>query len=225
MAFFKESKDSISLKDNAADIDDFTSIDDPFFKAEEDFDSTIIENYPSSASALAPSSAKEPAPPVYGSKVIPLTTIPASTTIRGILEAEGNVQIDGALEGDIICKASLTITGSVSGSITTATLTADGAAIMGNIKSNGSVQLIKGTQVIGDITATDASISGQVKGNMMIQNNVYLENDALIIGDIVASQIEIKSGAYISGSYQVGGTSPSEDKLFDKVSHLKSIEK
>jgi len=75
-------------------------------------------------------------------------------TVRGDLEARGNVRLDGSLEGRVSAAEMLTI--GTSGTVT-ADLEANEVIVMGtvegSIKATSRIELRKGARVLGDIFA------------------------------------------------------------------------
>ncbi len=183
----------------------------------------------------APESELQKAEAEFQSEIIPgpgdknphapvsLTNIASTTVLRGTLEAKDNVRLDGALYGDVRCEARLTVTGAVNGSIVAGSVIIDGATVVGDITCAASAAILDGAQIVGDIAAGEISVSGRVKGSITVQNSIYLESDALIIGDIAGAVIEIKPGAYVSGSVTVGSKNIAEEKFFDRVAQIKAI--
>ena len=215
MAFFKETK-----KDSDSPSGDLNLIEDHFSKAEHNFSSETIYDYETSSVEV---SVKSEALSAEIQKV-PVTAILSSAAIRGTLEADGDVQIEGTLEGDAICKANLTVTGAVNGSVNANTLIVDGATIHGDVNCLSSVHLLNNAHIVGNITAADASVSGKITGNLSVQNNIYLDSTASVTGDITAVEIEVKPGAAIIGTCHIGSNAVLEEQSKDMISAAVSSE-
>ena len=112
------------------------------------------------------------------------------TKIKGEINAEGNIRIDGEIEGDIICKAKLVIgeEAKIIGNID-----AQNAEIIGDVKGNITVKellvLKQGANVKGDLFSDKITIeSGAVfngSSNMGInshKSNEKNKKEELIVG-------------------------------------------
>jgi cytoskeletal protein CcmA (bactofilin family) len=116
--------------------------------------------------------------------------IAAGTTLKGDITSNGDIRIDGTLQGNIHCTAKVVIgaNGTVEGDIA-----GQQADIMGKV--NGLLQLKGGSQVNGNLYATklqiepSASFNGQchMNGNGSVQasghsNGVHKTEKPLTIG-------------------------------------------
>lgn len=82
------------------------------------------------------------------------STIIPNCHITGTFKSEGNIRLEGTVEGKIICKGKVVIgeSGKVLGDIECLDADVSGT-IMGNILANGVVSLNKGSAMHGDVTA------------------------------------------------------------------------
>lgn len=76
--------------------------------------------------------------------------------------------------------------------------------ILGNIRSRQKIALGNGSQVDGNINATNADIEGHVKGKIDIQEVLVLKATSVITGDITTSKLVIEPGATFNGSCKMG---------------------
>jgi len=70
----------------------------------------------------------------------------------------------------------------------------------GNIVSEGKVILGPSSSLIGNITCTNAEISGTVKGNILAPEQLSLKSQSRIDGSIITSTLIIESGAVLNGT-------------------------
>lgn len=70
----------------------------------------------------------------------------------------------------------------------------------GNIVSEGKVILGPNSSIIGNITCSNAEISGKVKGNVSAPEQLSLKSTSRIDGSITTSTLIIESGAVLNGT-------------------------
>ena len=71
--------------------------------------------------------------------------------------------------------------------------------VFGNIQSSGAVQTANGSEVSGNISARDASISGKVDGDLDVEKKVTLGDTSYLSGNLKASILTIEEGAKFDG--------------------------
>ncbi len=123
----------------------------------------------------------------------------AGMSIKGDLTSEGNLDVMGTITGNIEIKGKLQITGVIEGNSKAEEVFADGAKIVGEINSSGSVKIGESSVVKGNIIAKSAVLAGAVKGDIDIQGPVILDTTAIIMGNIKSKSIQINNGAVIEG--------------------------
>jgi cytoskeletal protein CcmA (bactofilin family) len=70
----------------------------------------------------------------------------------------------------------------------------------GNIVSEGKVILGPSSSIIGNITCSNAEISGKVKGNVSAPEQLSLKSTSRIDGSITTSTLIIEAGAVLNGT-------------------------
>lgn len=112
--------------------------------------------------------------------------ISKETKIKGDIHAEGNIRIEGAVEGSVKSKNKIVI--------------GDSAFIKGNLSS------------------TEAEISGKVDGQVICSDVLYLKKTALITGDIITNKLVVENGATFNGRCQMGAeaSKPSKSPKVDE---------
>lgn len=123
----------------------------------------------------------------------------AGMSIKGNITSEGNLDVMGNVTGNIEIKGKLEITGVIEGNSKAEEVFADGAKIIGEINSNGSVKIGQSSIVKGNISAKSAVLAGAVKGDIDVQGPVILDSTAIIMGNIKSKSIQINNGAVIEG--------------------------
>ncbi|RDU22368.1 bactofilin family protein [Anaerosacchariphilus polymeriproducens] len=128
-----------------------------------------------------------------------VTMITAGTRISGDLESQGSIEIQGAVNGNVVCEGKLVVTGMIRGNSRASEFFADSAKIEGEIDSNGTVKVGLGSVIVGNITANSAVIAGAVKGDIDVQGPVVIDTSAVIMGNIKSRSVQINNGAVIEG--------------------------
>ena len=137
-------------------------------------------------------------------------------SVIGDLNSKGSIDLFGLVEGNVICKGKLTVSGSIIGDSKAAEVFANNAQIEGNIEAFGSVKIGQGSVIVGNITATSAVIAGAVKGDIDIQGPVIVDASAVIVGDIKSKSVQINNGATIEGRCSQCYADVNANSIFDK---------
>ncbi len=140
-----------------------------------------------------------------------LTVIGVGTSIKGGIEAEGSVEIDGIVDGDVKAGGELIVNGTVIGNVEGLILSLNGGKIKGNAKAYNGIYISNDSVLIGDIESNEAEIGGAVKGKIDVNGPVVLKTGAKVLGDIDCKCVQINNGAVIEGkcSQKYADISPS----------------
>jgi len=137
-------------------------------------------------------------------------------SVIGDLNSKGSIDLFGFVEGNVICKGKLTVSGSIVGDSKAAEVFANNAQIEGNIEAYGSIKIGQGSVIVGNIAATSAVIAGAVKGDIDIQGPVIIDASAVIVGDIKSKSVQINNGATIEGRCSQCYADINANAIFDK---------
>ena len=137
-------------------------------------------------------------------------------SVIGDLNSKGSIDLFGFVEGNVICKGKLTVSGSIVGDSKAAEVFANNAQIEGNIEAYGSIKIGQGSVIVGNIAATSAVIAGAVKGDIDIQGPVIVDASAVIVGDIKSKSVQINNGATIEGRCSQCYADINANAIFDK---------
>lgn len=107
-------------------------------------------------------------------KNVPDASIPFDTTFTGDIETKAGVRIDGSVKGNVTAAGNITIgsDGSVEGVVTGKDVNIAGT-IIGNLNSFGTVQMLAGAKLTGDLQAASIAIEqgAYFKGKCTITEN------------------------------------------------------
>ena len=127
------------------------------------------------------------------------TYITKGTKIKGDIETDGSIDVIGSVEGDIVCKGKIVISGLVTGCVSAGEVYSNAAKINGDIESSGSVKVGVGSVIVGRIVAESAVIAGAVNGDLDVKGPVIVDSTAIIMGNIKSRSVQINNGAVIEG--------------------------
>lgn len=125
--------------------------------------------------------------------------IPMGMTVTGDIVSNGSLDIMGTVKGNVTVAGKLNITGNVEGDSKAEEVFADGARIIGEITSNGTIKVGQSSVIKGNLSAQSAVLAGAVKGDIDVKGPVILDSTAIIMGNIKSKSIQINNGAAIEG--------------------------
>lgn len=125
--------------------------------------------------------------------------ITTGTSLKGNINSNGSIDLQGEIEGDIQCNGKLVVTGTIKGNSNSAEFFADAAKIEGEVVSTGTVKIGLGSVVIGNVKATSAVIAGAIKGDIDVKGPVVVDTSAVVMGNIKSRSVQINNGAVIEG--------------------------
>ncbi len=125
--------------------------------------------------------------------------IPNGMTITGDIVTNGSLDIMGTVKGNVTVAGKLNITGNIEGDSKAEEIFADGARIIGEVVSNGSIKVGQSSVIKGNMSATSAVLAGAVKGDIDVKGPVVLDSTSIIMGNIKSKSIQINNGAAIEG--------------------------
>lgn len=99
---------------------------------------------------------------------VALNMIGTGTIIKGDLSSEGDLRVDGKIEGNTVSKSKIAL---------------------------GPIG-----EIIGNVSARSADVSGKIDGDVEIAETLFLRATAKINGNIKTSKLVIESGASFNGS-------------------------
>lgn len=137
------------------------------------------------------------------------TIITTGTSLKGDLSCQSDLDIQGAIVGNVKSEGLIRITGKVEGDITCENLELDNADIKGQIKVNKHLVMRGETMVVGNLHGEQMEINGKVKGNINVNTTLHLQAKASVLGDIHASTIQIDAGAVVFGHLNITSSSES----------------
>ena len=124
------------------------------------------------------------AAPIAGSARKDTSVLTSDLTIIGRIEARGNVELNGALEGDLVTQGDVRIFGKVTGNVSGQNVTLLSGTVHGNIAAAERVQVDAQSAVVGDISAGDLTACGRLEGDLKLKNSVTFEGTALLLGNV-----------------------------------------
>lgn len=141
------------------------------------------------------------------------TVVSENTSLTGEINSENNVKMLGTMKGNITTSGDVKICGKMIGDIKGANVELISCSVQGNITATASVKMTGNSVLIGDIQAENLTINGRMKGNATLRNLFKGEQNALVIGNVIAAVSSVEKGAKIQGSIQIGGENMPDVKI------------
>ena len=149
---------------------------------------------------IFPQNTERPAPiNTYAEGVDETGVIPNGMTVVGDITTNGSLDIMGTVKGNVTVAGKLNVTGNIEGDSKAEEIFADGARIIGEVVSNGTIKVGQSSVIKGNMSASSAVIAGAVKGDIDVKGPVVLDSTAIIMGNIKSKSIQINNGAAIEG--------------------------
>ncbi len=76
--------------------------------------------------------------------------------------------------------------------------------LIGNLITTGKFVLGANGVIEGNVTSTNADVSGEIKGSVNINEMLLLKNTSKISGDIITGKLAIEPGAVFTGTCNMG---------------------
>ena len=131
------------------------------------------------------------------------TVITAGTSIKGDLNSQGDLDIQGSIFGNVTTDGLVRITGKVEGDVSCDNLELDSAEIRGQVVVKKQLLMRGESVVVGDMSGEQVEINGKVKGNITVSQSLHLHPQAYVLGDMNTSSIQIESGAVVFGRLNI----------------------
>ena len=133
--------------------------------------------------------------------------------IEGTVRTSSPVRLMGRIKGDLLAESRVVVSGSVEGDVSGCEILLAGASIHGDIKTAGSIQMDRETEVTGDLSAQRIEMSGSVEGNLQVEKTLLMGGTASVQGDISAGAVSIAEGAALKGRLEVRGLAGEPEPL------------
>ena len=128
------------------------------------------------------------------------TIISAQTVIRGNIMADNDVEISGEVIGDVSADGLVKVLGGkITGNIKALKILIKNSRIQGYLDSEGFIDIIDDSEIIGDITGGDIVVDSKCEGNIVARERLKLLQNANIHGDLQTKIIKIDEGAIVEG--------------------------
>jgi len=133
-----------------------------------------------------------------------VTYLATNSVMEGKLQTDGDVEVAGNFNGDIIAKGNVILHSNMQGNVTACSLQLLGCSLTGNVVVEGQVNMDNSASVTGNVTAGELICSGKIKGDLGIKGNVALNESSVVEGNIVTGTMTMSKGATITGSVKMG---------------------
>ena len=150
-----------------------------------------------------------------------VSVLTESMIINGNIATEGALEVRGRIVGNVEALGKLNITGEIQGNSQAAEIYAEGARIIGELRSHGSIKVGQNAVVLGNVYANSAVIAGAVRGDLDIRGPVILDSSAIVMGDIKSKSVQINNGAVIEGMCSQCYAEVNPTSFFEELKKMK----
>lgn len=123
-------------------------------------------------------------------------------TVTGSITSKTSIFIYGTVNGDVTCESDITVDGVIEGNVKAGSVQVLNGKIKGDVEASGSLSIMNGAVIKGNITAGSLSCDGKVDGNSTVSGMAAIKENADIVGDIACEHVSISEGASFKGSIQ-----------------------
>lgn len=128
------------------------------------------------------------------------TTIYNDVIIDGNIICHGKLNILGQVNGNVTCDYDLNVEGTINGNIKAGSVTLTKANVTGDIISGSDLNITNESVVLGDVNAKDTVVDGKITGKISCEENLAIQKNANIKGDIDSPSISMLQGAIVDGA-------------------------
>ncbi len=139
--------------------------------------------------------------------------VTSSMVIHGKVKAQCDVLIEGVVYGDVVAEGNVGNKNLIVGDIKATNVALDGARVKGNINVEGRAKIGENSTIVGNVNAETITVSSKIKGDLKASDIVVLEQDAIVVGNIVATNFLSSSGANIKGSITTAASMNIDDDI------------
>ena len=127
------------------------------------------------------------------------TRISKSMVIKGDVNANDDVYVQGEIIGDITTTANIHGSNMILGNVSAQNMYTDTMRIKGNVTIEQDLIIGEKSVVVGDIVSGNLILSGKVKGNCDARETVRLTKGAYLLGDVCTDDFTTEQGAKLQG--------------------------
>lgn len=139
-----------------------------------------------------------------------------TTIITGNIESDEDIIIHGSVHGNIMSNANINVFGEIQGDIQGMDASFKGALISGNVTCH-RVEVLNGSTIIGDISATEFINGGKLKGDVNVVGVTKMTSTSALLGNLVTSELEVERGCVIQGNLKMNREVYIEDLADDAI--------
>lgn len=131
------------------------------------------------------------------------TIVAKDTLLDGNLTSDGNVRILGEVKGELAAQGRVSVSGHVTGNISGKSIAFTGGLAEGDLVAKERVLINAKGMVIGNVICKDSEIDGKLKGNIQAEGTIALKRNAVVHGNITASNFSAEKGSVLNGQVTI----------------------
>lgn len=134
-----------------------------------------------------------------------VTYLAPGTAIQGTLTTDGDVEVAGKFQGDIVAEGNVKLHDDICGNVTASQLEIDSCELVGDVEITGLLVVDEGSRLCGSVKAKRLQCAGRIEGNITVEENAEFSTRAQVKGDIRTKTMTMACGARIDGKVEMGG--------------------
>ncbi|MEE5989486.1 MAG: polymer-forming cytoskeletal protein [Lachnospiraceae bacterium] len=143
--------------------------------------------------------------------------IPKGMKIYGNVQSDGDLFIEGEVDGDVDIDGTLELAGAVRGrKLKVGRVELAEGTIESDIECLDYISIGPGVTIIGDIKAKNADVNGAVKGTIDVTENMAVGSTAVISGEVHTKTINVDLGAVCDIDLKKGYSDERASAFFDE---------
>ena len=145
------------------------------------------------------------------------SVISKTCVVRGNINIEEeDLVILGCVEGDIVGKGDITLSGTVVGNVSCRNFTLVCGELRGHLTCEGNAAIYAEGHLLGDIQrAENVELSGVLEGNLYVQGLTSLMSSANLNGNLSTARLKIEDGAVLTGKVTAAEPEPEPEPVYE----------
>lgn len=143
--------------------------------------------------------------------------IPKGMVIKGNVESDGDLVLEGEIIGNVSIEGALELKGNVCGKkLKVGSVELSDGIIESDIECIDYIGVGRNVTIFGDVKADKADINGAIFGNVDVKNEVTIGSTAVLKGDLVANDLSVELGAICDVNLERSYRETKASDFFDK---------
>lgn len=132
------------------------------------------------------------------------TVLGPTVCLKGDLQNEADILIQGRVEGNVTSAGTVTVTGHIRGKVICGALRLESGELCGDAEVHDGVQILPSARMEGNVSAATLQLGGMLKGDVSVSGLAALTTvQACLEGDLLCGRVQIVEGARLCGGVKM----------------------